>query len=522
MSISTCPGILLERLASGEFRTVISHENTHQVFLPSLRKRFSFSRERVPISAACAGFSAQVREASILACRDCLHVTEDNAVAAGVSTVCMVEDNHYIHLKNSSSEAKSSPSKEGRKNNRSLDNLSRPMEQGKKGDYRRNEKAGGDCQTRGLFRGAVFRATCLVAGHGLLDPAGGPRAAAESLAMSLLFQSDGPLPPISSAGGSDHLPSVAAAAASTIADNPSDSTDSPSVPRKVGLQQQNPRNQPSHHHCEDFGRGGPQNNAGKDGIRTAKATPVAPPGGVVEGAACLRLRDKRWGVEVLLACVAMDIASEAEVVAGPPKNLNNVLAAEANGERVNDLRRGGNRGLDHYRPMVGAVKRAARAQAAYNIVESACRKSHIGPALVASILLTWIPRLLPQVERQQSSTNEFTVPVYKTGSRDGALLQPHLREACSGNPRLLPTRNSRVKHAAAYRTDTWQYSITGERETAEALVVGAIRMLLFMVKSFRMIPLSDFSMEKLARVAEAGSNVGTPAVVGERGTVVRT
>lgn len=503
----------LERSSRGEFRTWKSPENTHHLCPSTLGKRFSYSLASVPISTACAGFSAHVREASILACRDCLRATEDIAVAAGVATFHMPEDYIHMHLQNSSSEAKASPLKEG-----STDNLGLDTEKGEKVDCRKREIAGGDRQTRGLIRGAAFRATCLVAGHGLLDPADGPRIAAESLTISLLSSHGGPLPPFPSDGGGDHFPQIAAAAASTISDNASDSVDASSLPRTGGAQLHKPENQLLHHHHEDLRKGCSRNNVGKGGPRTAKATPVAPPGGVVEGAACLRLRDKRWGVEVLLACVAMDISSEDEVVSGPPKTLNKVLAAEAKRKRMNDLHRGGNRGLDHHRPTVGAIKRAARAQTAYHIVESACRQSHIGPALVASILLTWIPRLLPRLKRQQSSANKSAVPVNRTEGRGGAPFQPRLHEASSEYPRFLPKRRPQARHAAANRADSWLYPITGERETAEALVVGAIRMLLFMVKSFRMIPLSDFSVEKLARVAEAGVSLGTPAVVGGRGS----
>lgn len=413
-----------------------------------------------------------------MACRDCLCVTEEIAAISGSAAA----------NSNAGSSQRSSPNSASRVADSSSPPLGRnapdaccvealattPIAQD-----------GSDSQTSNLIRGAVFRAMCLFAGHGLLDPVEGPRVAAESLATSLLSRS-GCRSPMDPTG----VKVPVHVEISGVVNDPPVAEDAAGAGRAEG-----------------------EVDGSMGRIKSAAQLLGSP-------RPCLRLRDVRWGLEVLLACVAMDVANEVELVA-QSNTLNTIPSAEANkkGALVDGRLEEGNQedetttcpnhhGLAAH-PTV-AKKRAARAQIAYSLVAYACQQSHIGPTLVASILLAWIPHLL---ERRRPTSTEATAVVDRGVSRGGRALQPQHPADVPGNP--LPIKDLRKQQS---REAQWCSPAAGEHEAAVVLVVGAIRMLVFMVKSFSLVPLSDFSAEKLALAAEAGIALGTMAVGGNTTT----
>lgn len=331
-----------------------------------------------------------------------------------------------------------------------------------------------------VARGAVVRAGCLVAAQGLMDPMAGPRSAGETLAMSVLSL-------WTTSGREDGEEPVA---------------DENIVPNTIGPD----------------GTAQPVGLKNPDYRPTGKASIDS--GGSV-GANTLPLRDLRWGLELVLACVAPYVAN-GEM--GGEASDTAVFVDDQRGSTVADLKgtsdqasinaaalesrdvvdrrdaQGNEGGEDN-----GAEASAKQddpdggeeaARTAINLLDFVCRCPHLGPALVASILVNWIPSLLrwgtpAKLSKEISESGRRGVQLGRVYPEEGFLLD---------NGLSLPS--SRPKH------DHWPCAPAGEAGASEALASGAINMLICMVRRFPLVDLSDFSAETLARAAECGMGFG--------------
>ena len=116
-----------------------------------------------------------------------------------------------------------------------------------------------------------------------------------------------------------------------------------------------------------------------------------------------------------------------------------------------------------------------RSLLALRVVDFACRHPGIGPALVSSVLVGWIPCLV--------HWGRNTLPA---ASFPG------------------PNKNAKAGRAGAPRSPRCAPFTAGEAAASEALASGAIEMLVYMVENFPLLPLSDFSAENLVAAAEGG------------------
>lgn len=419
-----------------------------------------------------------------MACRDCICVTEEIALVSGSAAVISNIGSSQRSSLNSASRATDSfpPSANRTPEPCSTEAMAMAL----------TAQDGSNSETCNLIRGAVFRAMCLIAGHGLLDPVDGPRAAAESMVISLLSHGGCRLPKDPTTAFGVTIP--VEAETSDIVSN------KPVAEGAAG--------------AAGAGRAGERMGGSMDRMRPAAELLGSP-------RRCLRLRDIRWGLDTLLMCLAIDIGNELELIA-PPDTMNIARAAEAKNKVMFSNAHEDEETQDHKKTTLPnhhglrshsmtAKKRAVRALKAYGLVESACRESHIGPTLVASILLAWIPHLR---ERRWPTSRE-AYAVADRGVMTGRTLQSHPVNEL-GDP--AKNKGLRKQHSTEGK---WSSSDAGEHEAAAVLVVGAIRMLVFMVKSYRLVQLSEFSAAKLALVGEVGIALGTNVDGGKETSNVR-
>lgn len=400
---------------------------------------------RVPVSAACARFPAHMREASIRACEGCLQATNNVAAASCAASVGAVA----LALASSTNDVSSPLPKlaTGRKPTASSsDSCSDSPVSSPKLVGRIQDQAGA------LADGAVFRAACLVAAQGLFDPIDGPHAAAMSLAMHLVSQWVSPL------SIKEAVPTCDAVAEPILFGKPSAKADN-----------------------------GEKVDTNKSGRRK--------PAG--DSARSIRLRDLRWGLELLLGCTAVDAGGRSE-----PHSLTGISSDDPetqtqadhtkhdrfNNHAVFPIAQKGLVSEMKPQPASGTTRRAAMA---YGLVDIACRQPSVGPALVASILVTWIPHLL---SRKPPRSGDVSTSNGVGRKRWGGNTR---YPACTPDGFVLSTSPST-------REVSWRCAPAGEDEAKQALAIGALRMLLLMVKRFPLEPLSYFSAEQLASVAESG------------------
>lgn len=366
------------------------------------------------------------------------------------------------------------------------------------------QAAAAPTDTSNEARGAVFRAASLVAAQGLMDPADSPRLAAESLVVSAMSL----------------WSSTTEAVAEEIG--------------AVGNEDGEPEGE----------------SRAPTGARDTRPVVVA----------ALPLRDLRWGLEIVLACVAPYLADGIPEVEDNnpdgenqlPTTLNGgdkhpvgtfddgkrrrssttsavddsrqaestpaegqvaltantaasggVMAGQASGsggtESPNDDTAKRRQTFAQERPGPGRRRSALprcsielnggahddcaerRSRLALRLVDVACRHPDVGPALVSSILVSWIPSLLRWGGIPSSGPAYFdsTAGLMAAGSGSGDSGACSSIAANFGGP-------------------------AGEMAASEALASGAIHMLAFMVRTFPLLPLSEFSAETLAGAAEGG------------------
>lgn len=486
------------------------------------------------MSAACAGFPAQMREESIRLCEAHLDLAADVAVKSYATAAAAA----------ASFNPSTQPEKERNLSSRSpVEAYSvDPRHASEVGSLARMETDA----AAGIARGAVLRAGCLVAAQGLLDPAIGPRAAGESLAMSVLSLWSAPelREEKHKEGGGEGLAGGSAR------------------PRQKGTVAVD--GTPAFVTQETFdelgsiadggdGRGGPRSVSVPANDRPVPAVSKN----------SVPLRDLRWGLELLLACVAPHLADEvddidrAESTPGTPTGqhsdgpideerrsvaaesspdepgmLTDVSSVTFDGGSVKDgTAATGSEGGGGSGPPKNEVRSDVRplgegdgggASTACRLVDFACRHPDMGPALVASVLISWIPQLADWGSRPAMKA--------ENGRKGEEQYQPgikHRKTAAIGAAGV-----SMRRPVAAFSTrrpePCWQCSPAGETGAAESLAAGAIHMLVFMVRRFRLLPLSDFSAETLNFAAEGsmnfevgGTGAGTGVEAGSKAAAVR-
>lgn len=149
---------------------------------------------------------------------------------------------------------------------------------------------------------------------------------------------------------------------------------------------------------------------------------------------------------------------------------------------------------------------AGRCRLALRVVDFACRHPDIGPALVSSILVGWIPLLVrvgcPTPPPPAATTTTGPLERRPHGPSIGATAGANA--AASVAIPLFPAIPSLPYQITASGTRCAAYSSAGESAASAALASGAIYMLIFMVKNFPLLPLSDYSEKALAGAAEGG------------------
>lgn len=428
--------------------------------------------------------------------------------------------------------------------------------------------------------GAVVRAACLIAAQGMMDPAGGPRLAGESLArsaLSLLSSAHAIVWGDEAADDDDKEEEVGAEP--SLADTAEPHRKNGSA-RADSTREENDRRRRS---------------SSRSAATSDSPTAADTAGGSQESSGTVvPLRDLRWGLELVLACVAPYLASGIELAnenatdgrvpivsgadgsaAGSVGNksrrrstsiLTSIstsidsrrksdLAIEVDGglatepkkkgsgptSRAFGAKRDGNgdeQTLDGNaaaekeekvtrmkQPNLGesggdsdADGDAGPSRLALRIVDFACRHPDIGPALVSSILVGWIPLLVevgcPTPPRPADTTTTGRLVRRPPGSLVGSTATV-TTAAFATNPlspsipananKITPSRTASIPRSTSTRCAAYT---AGESAASEALVSGAIYMLIFMVKTFPLLPLSDFSAETLAGAAEGGMAFG--------------
>lgn len=380
-----------------------------------------------------------------------------------------------------------------------------------------------------LAKGALFRSVCLLAAQGLIDPAAGPRSAGASLAISVFS--------LRSLHEQDN--------AKTVANNETVVADG-LVANGAGVALNTVTEDPKNSNCgaegeeaptaDGVGGSDPPSRLGDNGNQNVATSKVA-----------VELRDVRWGLELLLACVAPYLANgeleeEPETWSvAPTGKVKNGFAEEervatvagseyvtqqTNGTELCDTFNNSNAGraasseekqefndgTENVLPKEQPNDGDSGAQIACGLVDFACRCAHVGPALVASILAGWVPHLLQWGRSPSLSAVATNCPHKKgTGPREGQRVveqkQPFKR------PKTQLAHTGRVNS----KDVCWSCGPAGEAAASEALASGAINMLVFMVRRFPLLPLSDFSAETLASAAEGGMAFGDRSPGGSTG-----
>lgn len=556
------------------------------------------------MSAACAGFPAKMRETSIRVCLAHLDLTAKVAVEAYNAATVTAND-----TTSSSRCLKPSPSTTSMSSH-----LSNGQSTVSKEEEKEAKEANAD-QTRDLTadassgsrdrsscaRGAVVRAACLVAAQGLMDPASGPRLAGESLARSALSLWSSP-PALVEEGhewswdkedGGAIVEGDYGTSANVDGKAPFHATDE-GESAKTHTDRMTTR-------VYDEGVGG--TNLGGERKRETR-TDSAPTRSTQEGTSTcagrgvaggtppsetaastnnslVPLRDLRWGVEMILACVAPYLADGIPVayedVAGKEPIASEDGRAHARGtvdgsnsshrrrsasthmggrERSGSTKlerkwsRGaslggvGNSSGDQWphdnaegeeegqqpdarfdpapeKERDGSIEDATcGSQVGLRLLAFACRHPDIGPALVSSVLASWIPSLA-QRSRPRPVAKAITC-IEGSGHRRGIR-----RSGPYGGDTNAMTAEQPVSFSGPQKPkERLDVSLdatapVGEVAASEALVSGAIHMLCFMLRSFPLLPLSDFSTETLVAVAEGGMAFGECTRSTNTGTHVR-
>lgn len=477
------------------------------------------------MSAACAGFPAQMREASIGLCEAHLELTAEVAAkaysaaadAAAPFNPSTRPEKRQIQSSHSSAAA-------------SVDH--RPAAGG--GSLARREGGTAD----GVARGAVVRAGCLLAAQGLLDPSSGPRAAGESLAMSVLSLWSSPANP-----DNQHDKKQDGGGDMCVAGGPIGTVDNGDVGGTTAFLTQ-----------ETFDEPGSVADGEGEG---AKSKPVPVSAHVDIPKNTVPLRDLRWGLELLLGCVAPHLADgvdddRAGSVSGTPagqhtdgsidKERRPVAAADSRDDSgmVTDVSSvtfdngsvrdetvaaavAGSDGEGSEPPETKARSEMHPARregddeegsrTACRLVEFACRHPDIGPALVASVLVAWIPHLADWGWRPAMTSTAGNGR--QVGGQCPSGMQ-HKNAATTGVARM-STRRSSAAFSRRKSESCWHCSPAGETGASESLAAGAMHMLVFMVRRFPLLPMSDFSAETLNCAAEGSIGFGVRGVGAGKG-----
>ena len=468
--------------------------------------------DRVPMSAACAGFPARMREASIGVCEAHLDLAADVAVKAYAAAADV----------DASFNPSTRPGKGQNQSSHSSTATSVDHRLAGEGGYL--AKREGDTAD-GVARGAVVRAGCLIAAQGLLDPAIGPRAAAESLAMAVLSlwaapESQEKQHDEEGRGGRDE----------GVAGGSVGIADKDAVGGTAAFLTQETFDEPG----SVADRGG---ETTKPVPAPANDQPFAVPRNTVP------LRDRRWGLELLLGCVAPHLADGANddragSMSGAPVGRQTDVSTEE--ERLS-VAAGESRDEPGMVPDAssvtfdgGSVRDGTAAAAAADsdggeseppeksrpesndagegdegsrtacrLVDFACRHPDIGPALVASVLIAWIPHLADWGWRPAISSTAGN------GWQRGGQCPPDMQHKNAATAVAgAPTRQPVAAFSTRKPEPCWQCSPAGETEASESLAAGAIHMLVFMVRHFPLLPMSDFSAETLNCAAEGSMGFG--------------
>lgn len=477
---------------------------------------------RVSVSTACAGFPANVRESCIRISEAYLDLAAEVAGKSCATALASASPTRLI------SSMGPSLGGEGRTDvslGASADQA--PTGQTCTGETKPMTETIGE--PHGLIaRGAMTRAGCLLAAQGLIDQEKGPRSAGESLAVSVLsmWASPGGSGEAQDERGGDgegvdqkhEDKTVGSAALESLngdiieGSNIFFGTDKPKLAVEAkkdatGLKATVPK--------LSIGT----LDSSSSGSATIKTTAACDRGHAAitkrsknDSQVAVPLRDLRWGLELLLGCVAQYLMGGL-VEKGSEASLGTLMGKVA-GSFVNDQR--GPTSDDRISTDPATVPGALNGQygsgardappkndqpeddgasrVACRLVDFACRCPHIGPALVASILTSWVPYLV-----QWRGVKLSTAPAKAQQERKQG---PHIDQYSLTSKSL----TERFVPAVPVRSDqvSWQCAPAGEAAAAEALASGAIQMLVYMVRHFPLLPLSDFSAETLTRTAEGG------------------
>lgn len=375
---------------------------------------------------------------------------------------------------------------------------------------------------------AVFRAGCLVAAQGLMDPAEGPRSAGASMAMSLLS-----LTWLPSRRGVENVDETVVPTG--VDDRPQALTDDSTGGRKnetASLRSSN----------------APENRQSGDNL----SGPIDPEHKIAADLLLLLpLKELRWGLELLLGCVAPYLAhgvKEGVNISSPVVLPSKEGAAGgcACGDRGSPTageedcsettsRDGVNSGENHLEDenRVGAAARLGEGQGtddadallhtpratrngdrvhiACILIDFSCRCPHVGPALVASILVRWIPflatwgRRAPPSQPSPPQHNDTTTTRNRAAPFSYGPVAVGLSTTCDRFTAPAAASDKSRSLEAGWKCR----GPPGEEAAAEMLAAGAVHMLVLMLRlGVQLLPFSDFSAEALAVAAERAMSFG--------------
>lgn len=405
--------------------------------------------------------------------------------------------------------------------------------------------------------GAVVKAACLVAAQGLMDPNKDVRLAGADLARSALsLWSSTPAAVVQRSEDKDEagalvVDATAMRRSSDAAKSRSDSAEDVSivagdgggsgeiVGSDDGAGGSTIRKSDADDHGETKELLPPPRSAQSDsaktdssreGLGSAERNSVSDPGAntaAPKARAAVPLRDLRWGLELVLACVAPYLTNTTLV---PNLDMDDGDMPTMDGSTTGsvgeiDRRRSASPWTDSplreddsddtsKHPLQGALTGdggdgtrddtaadeseelarpadsspqpgdgddeegrddGGRSLLALCLVDFACRHPDIGTALVSSVLTGWIPCLV----RWGCNTPPSGSPVDSNQTKVGPA------RSVPRSPRCAPFT-------------------AGEAAASEALASGAIEMIAYMVRNFPLLPLSDFSADRLVAAAEGG------------------
>lgn len=386
-----------------------------------------------------------------------------------------------------------------------------------------------------LAKGAVFRAGCLVAAQGLMDPSPGPRLAGESMAMSVLslwssLEGDEEI----DSGIDDDLPVAAFKKMNRV----SKATDP--TPERTDLGGEGIVSATGERHvlpehgsllsgdshgvsdtdvlCSRIGIGGVcdehcscrVDKRGESSLRSNSSSNGDVVGATVRFAeVAVPLRDLRWGTELLLGCLASHFA-QGQGVKDPDEARSRPSRRTTSSDDERYLHQTESSNCDDRQAL-----RIAR-----RLLMFVCECPHLGPALAASILVSWLPDLVGWFH---STPPKVAVAVTaRRGLREvgsGASVEStrrrahpgyHIEERSSTSAWQQQRQRPRIDSCGAGHSSEkadrgcWRGVPGGEDAAVESLAAGALNMLVLMVRHHGLLPLSDFSTGTLAHAAEHG------------------